>query len=84
MISIAKRLQPLYPYLWRYRRRYLIGFGVLLCDVAFWLAIPMIIKYAIDDLQQGATADKLVLYIRWLVIAALGKAFFLFWKRIIL
>jgi len=62
----------------------LIGFGVLLCDVAFWLAIPMIIKYAIDDLQQGATADKLVLYIRWLVIAALGKAFFLFWKRIIL
>ena len=84
MISIAKRLQPLYPYLWRYRRRYLIGFGVLLCDVAFWLAIPMIIKYAIDDLQQGATADKLVLYIRWLVAAALGKAFFLFWKRIIL
>ncbi|MCZ6490358.1 MAG: ABC transporter ATP-binding protein [Acidobacteria bacterium] len=84
MISIAKRLQPLYPYLWRYRRRYLIGFGVLLCDVAFWLAIPMIIKYAIDDLQQGATADKLVLYIRWLLVAALGKAFFLFWKRIIL
>ncbi|MCH8266428.1 MAG: ABC transporter ATP-binding protein [Acidobacteria bacterium] len=81
---MAKRLQPLYPYLWRYRRRYLIGFGVLLCDVAFWLAIPMIIKYAIDDLQQGATADKLVLYIRWLVVAALGKAFFLFWKRIIL
>lgn len=84
MISIAKRLQPLYPYLWRYRRRYLLGFAALLCDVAFWLAIPMIIKYAIDDLQQGITADKLLLYVRWLVGVALGKAFFLFWKRIIL
>ena len=84
MIQIAKRLRPLYPYLWRYRRRYLIGFAALLCDVAFWLAIPMIIKYAIDDLQQGVTADKLLLYIRWLIFAALGKAFFLFWKRIIL
>ena len=84
MIQIAKRLQPLYPYLWRYRRRYLIGFAALLCDVAFWLAIPMIIKYAIDDLQMGVTAEKLSLYIRWLVFVALGRAFFLFWKRIIL
>ncbi len=59
-IPIVKKLQPLYPYLWRYRRRYVLGFAVLLCDVAFWVVIPLIIKAAIDNLQESVTVDKLV------------------------
>ena len=77
-------IQPLFPYLRPYRRRYGWGLAVLIGEVAFWVAVPQIISRAIDDLHQTFTADKLVFYAGLLVGAALSKAFFLFWTRMIL
>ena len=77
-------IQPLFPYLRPYRRRYGWGLAVLIGEVAFWVAVPQIISRAIDDLHQTLTADKLVFYAGLLVGAALSKAFFLFWTRMIL
>ena len=77
-------LKPLTPYLRSYRRQYLWGFLALLCEVAFWVAVPQIIRLAIDDIQNSLTAGKLASYAGLLVGVALGKAFFLFWTRMIL
>ena len=77
-------LKPLFPFLRPYRGRYAQGLAVLIGEVAFWVAVPQIIRYAIDDLQQSLTADTLLYYASLLLVAALCKAFFLFWTRMIL
>jgi ATP-binding cassette subfamily B protein len=82
--TILGKLEPLFPYLRPYTRQYALGFGSLLGEVSFWVAVPQIIRYAIDDIQQTLTAEKLLLYSGLLLGAALGKAFFLFWTRMIL
>ena len=82
--TILGKLEPLFPYLRPYWRQYALGFVSLLGEVGFWVAVPQIIRYAIDDIQQGLTAEKLLLYSGLLLAAALGKAFFLFGTRMIL
>ncbi|MBI3933111.1 MAG: ABC transporter ATP-binding protein [Acidobacteria bacterium] len=83
-IKAWQDIQPLIPYLLPYRRRYAWGLAVLIGEVCFWVAVPQIISRAIDDLQQSLASDKLLFYAGLLVVAALGKAFFLFWTRMIL
>lgn len=82
--TILGKLGPLWPYLRPYARQYALGSLSLLGEVAFWVAVPQIIRYAIDDIQGALTAEKLVWYAGLLLGAALGKAFFLFWTRMIL
>ncbi|MBI2817049.1 MAG: ABC transporter ATP-binding protein [Acidobacteria bacterium] len=84
MIRPVKDLQPLFPFLRPYRDRYLLGFGSLLVEMVFWVAVPQIIRHAIDALQQNFDAHSLVLYSGMLIGAALCKAVFLFWSRMIL
>lgn len=77
-------LRPLFPYLRPYRQRYLLGLGSLLAEVFFWVAVPQIIRFAIDDLTQGVSSDKLIQYAALLFVAALCKGFFLYWTRMII
>jgi ATP-binding cassette subfamily B protein len=77
-------LNPLFPFLRPYRRRYGWGLAALIGEVIFWVAIPQIIRAAIDELQQSFTADRLLYYAGLLVGAAVCKGFFLFWTRMIL
>src|SRR5262249_14437862 len=53
-------------------------------EVFFWVAVPLIISAAIDDLQQSLSTSKLLFYAGLLLGAALCKGFFLFWTRMIL
>ncbi|OFV97999.1 MAG: multidrug ABC transporter ATP-binding protein [Acidobacteria bacterium RIFCSPLOWO2_02_FULL_61_28] len=85
MVSrVLGKLGPLFPYLRPYRRQYALGFASLVGEVAFWVAVPQIIRFAIDDIQEALTPEKLLFYSGLLLGAALGKAFFLFWTRMIL
>lgn len=84
MIKPFKDLQPLYPFLRPYWAKYLLGFLSLLGEVVFWIAVPQIIKHAIDSLQKSFDARTLAVYSAMLIGAALCKAFFLFWSRMIL
>src|SRR5579883_1887478 len=77
-------LEPLFPYLRPYRWRYVLGFGALLGEVIFWVAVPQIIKYAIDALNGSFGTRTLLYYSGLLLAAALCKGFFLFWSRMIL
>lgn len=83
-IKAWQDIKPLFTYLRPYRRRYWWGLVVLIGEVAFWVAVPQIIRAAIDELQQSFSADRLLFYASLLVGAALCKAFFLFWTRMIL
>ena len=83
-MKAVEDLRPLFPYLCRYRWRYVWGFVCLLGEVAFWVAVPQIIKFAIDALQKPFAGQTLLYYASLLMAAALAKAFFLFWTRMIL
>lgn len=84
MRNPLKHLQPLFPYLRPYRSKYFLGFLALLGEVIFWIAVPQIIKVAIDALHSGFETRTLFFYAGLLLGAALCKAFFLFWSRMIL
>ena len=74
----------LFPYLWRYRRRYVPGLLALVANNATWLAMPLLLKAAIDSLTQSVTREKLMFYALALIGVACVKGFFQYWMRWIL
>ncbi|HTA84949.1 MAG TPA: ABC transporter ATP-binding protein [Silvibacterium sp.] len=79
-----KRLIPLLPYMRRYSRAYIWGGIVAVLSSAVWVFFPHVIGIAIDDLNQGVTKKKLLIYASLLVAIALAKGVFLFYTRWIL
>ncbi len=79
-----KRLKPLLPYMRRYRRAYVWGGIVAVLSSAVWVFFPRVIGIAIDDLNQGVTRRKILLYACLLVGIAVAKGIFLFYTRWIL
>jgi ATP-binding cassette subfamily B multidrug efflux pump len=74
----------LFPYVLRYRRKFVLG---LLCAVltrAVALAGPSVLGLAIDDLTRGVTRAKLFLYGTLLLVIGLVGGLFLFLSRRIL
>jgi len=68
----------------RYRRSFLIGFACVVTGSAISLAGPWVLKYAIDDLDGGVTAEKVRLYaVVLLLLAATGGLFRFLTRRII-
>ena len=80
-MSPARRL---IAYMGRYRRSFLIGFACVVTGSAISLAGPWVLKYAIDDLDGGVTAEKVRLYaVVLLLLAATGGLFRFLTRRII-
>jgi ATP-binding cassette subfamily B protein len=74
----------LIQYLERYRRAFVTGFICVVLATAITTAGPWVLKYAIDDLSQGLTFDK----VRWygvllFALAAVGGIFRFLMRRII-
>jgi ATP-binding cassette subfamily B protein len=71
-------------YLWRYRARVLLGVLSLFFVDLGQLAVPQIIRMAVDGLTQGS-GEKLVLYALLIVAAAVFVGFFrYFWRFFLL
>ncbi len=81
---MLRRLYPLKPYLDRYRKRYILGFGALLISQAIGVTVPLMIKAGIDGLTHAVAARKLLFYAGLVLGVALVKAVFQFWMRWIL
>ena len=81
---MVESLRPLFPYLSRYRQRFLVGFGALTLTQALGAGLPLILKKGIDSLSAGALGRPLLFFAGLLVLIALTKAFFQFWMRWIL
>ncbi len=71
----------LLPYALRYRRRFTLGLACVLATTFIALLSPWILKYAVDDLQQGVTRTKLGLYAWLLLSVGLGAGLFRFLMR---
>ena len=79
-----KNLRPLFPYLRKYRSTFGIGALCVLCNNGVWILFPLVIRRAIDDLNQGVTRHKLLTYSALLLAVAGVKAIFQFLTRWIL
>src|SRR5579884_1868735 len=75
------KLQPLFPYLRRYRRGFLWGGVSVVLSNLIWIFFPQVIRIAIDDLNHGVTERKICLYASLLVGVSLAKGVFLFLTR---
>jgi ATP-binding cassette subfamily B multidrug efflux pump len=82
MVSPLRRLLP---YLFRYRRQYVLGLASVAATSAIQLLSPWILKHAIDDLTAEVTAGKLRFYALALVgVALVGAAFRFLMRRIVI
>ena len=79
-----KRLNPLKPYLYKYRVQFLWGGLVLFLNNVIWIFFPQVIGRAINDLNKGITQHKIVTYSVALIAIVLGKGLFQFLMRWIL
>jgi ATP-binding cassette subfamily B protein len=75
----------LFGYLTRYRRSFLLGFGCVVITTVIQLTAPWVLKYAIDDLHDAVTLEKVRLYAGALLgLSAIGGFFRFLMRRIII
>ena len=77
-------IQLLLPYLRRYRWRYVPGLACLVLNNVVWLAMPLVMKSAVDSLTQSMTHQRLAFYALAILGLACVKGFFQYWMRWIL
>ena len=77
-----KSLRPLYPYLKKYRRGFMVGTVCVLLLNAIAVQSPQVIRVALDYLEKGGrSTGKLGFYALILVAIALSKGIFQFLTR---
>ena len=76
-----QNLRPLVPYLRKYRSTYVIGAVCVFFNNGIWILFPLVIRRAIDDLNQGVTRHKLLTYSLLLLAVSGVKAIFQFLTR---
>ena len=74
----------LLPFVFRYRRRFLLGLVSVVITTSIQLLSPWILKYAIDDLSAGLTRQKLAAYAGLLIGVACVGAVFRYLMRMII
>src|SRR6202034_4356619 len=78
---MISKLQPLFPYMRRYWRAYLLG---CLCTVlanVIWVQFPRVIGIASDDLAKGVTWHKILAYAGLILAVTLVHGVLLFYMR---
>jgi len=79
---LPKSLRPLYPYLKRYRRGFLVGTVCVLLLNGIAVQSPQVIRLALDYLEKGGrSVGKLGFYALLMVALALGKGIFQYLTR---
>lgn len=77
-------LRTVWPYLWKYRRGLLRGFGALVLKSFTAASLPLFIGKGVDSMVQGFNLNAVL----WLSAALVGfaalKGVFQYWMRIIL
>ncbi|HEY5254030.1 MAG TPA: ABC transporter ATP-binding protein [Acidobacteriaceae bacterium] len=81
---MLENLRPLFPYMRRYRRGFLLGGIFAVCSNAIWVMFPEVIRRAIDDMTKHLSYRGILFYAGVLVAVALSKGVFLFLTRWVL
>jgi ATP-binding cassette subfamily B multidrug efflux pump len=79
-----KSLQPLLPYLKRYRWNYIAGSVCVLVSNGAWVLFPLIIHRAVDGLERGVSRHALAMFAVILLAVFAVRAIFMFLTRWIL
>src|SRR5271169_249184 len=78
---VLTSLRPLLPYLKRYRWSYAVGTVCVFLTNGIWILFPLVIGHAADDLREGVTRHKLLLYAGAILAVAALKGIFQFLTR---
>jgi ATP-binding cassette subfamily B protein len=78
---LPKNLRPLIPYFKKYRRSYVVGTLCVFLTNGIWILFPQVLRWAVDDLRQGVTEQKLGKYAGYLLAVAATKGIFQFLTR---
>jgi ATP-binding cassette subfamily B protein len=78
---MARLFRSLWPYLRPYRWAYARGFAVVLLGAAVSVAVPLLIKEAIERLEAQALPAQVIPLAGWIVGLAAARALFQFWGR---
>ena len=76
-----KHLRPLFPYMRKYQSGYLWGTVCVFLHNGIWVLFPLVIRRAINDLNNGVTSHKLLVYASLLLAVAGTKGIFQFLTR---
>lgn len=83
-MTLLENLRPLFPYMRRYRRGFVLGGFFAVCSNAIWVLFPEVIRRAIDDMTKHLSYRGILFYAGILVAVALSKGVFLFLTRWVL
>lgn len=83
-MTLLENLRPLFPYMRRYRRGFLLGGFFAVCSNAIWVLFPEVIRRAVDDMTKHLSYRGILFYAGILVAVALSKGVFLFLTRWVL
>jgi len=79
---MLEQLRPLFPYLKKYRASYFLGTICVFFNNGIWILFPLVIRRAINDLNNGSvTAHKLMIHALSLLAVAGAKGIFQFLTR---
>jgi ATP-binding cassette, subfamily B, multidrug efflux pump len=78
---MAPAFRRLLPFVFRYRRQFILGLVCVVLSSTFQLLSPWILRFAIDDLTVGVTTRKLITYAGLLLGVACVRAVFQFLMR---
>src|SRR5579863_7236272 len=78
---LPKSLRPLLPYLKKYRWHYAFGTACVFLTNGIWILFPLVIGKAADDLNEGVTRHKLLVYAGLLLAISVTKGIFQFLTR---
>jgi ATP-binding cassette subfamily B multidrug efflux pump len=78
---LPKNLRPLLPYIKRYRWGYIAGTLCVFLTQGIWILFPLVLGKAADDLHEGVTRHKLLIYAGLLLAIAATKGIFQFLTR---
>jgi ATP-binding cassette, subfamily B, multidrug efflux pump len=79
---LKRGFQFAWPYLWRYRAGFGLGFGSLIVKDALGAALPLAMRAAIDALTGGRGLRIVMAFCGLMVAIALAKGIFQYWMRV--
>ncbi len=80
-MKTLQKLKRLWPYVRRYRRLYIEGLVLTILSTGFGAAIPLLIKYAMDNLEKGGILEAVYLGAGLIMGFALMRCYLLFRGR---
>src|SRR5689334_10799611 len=83
-MPMRQTLRPLWPYLWRYRSPFLLGFSALALKDVTAVSAPLIIRGAVDRFTEGAPTAQIWRFAAYLVGVAILRGIFQYWMRVVL